>query len=88
MCNVAGCTFCTLMSVFGAFFMFFLGICIKSNYKFVGEWYLPEEGRGSPTDAQISLAASNCFAVGGIYIGFAVMAIGCVCWHGRKAKRM
>ncbi|KAJ9507153.1 hypothetical protein QJQ45_004851 [Haematococcus lacustris] len=36
---------------------------------FVGEWYLPEEGRGSPTDAQISLAASNCFAVGGIYIG-------------------
>ncbi len=29
----AGCTFCTLMSGFGAFFMFFLGICISSGYE-------------------------------------------------------
>ncbi|GFR51655.1 hypothetical protein Agub_g14088 [Astrephomene gubernaculifera] len=72
MCNPAGCTFCTLMSGFGAFFMFFLGICIKNNYEFVGEWYVHEEGRGSPTDDQITKAASSCFITGGVYIAFTV----------------
>ncbi len=44
--------------------------------RFVGEWYHPETGRGSPTAAQIATASANCFAVGGIYIGFTVMASG------------
>lgn len=30
---LAGCTFCALISGFGTFFMFFLGICIKSGYQ-------------------------------------------------------
>jgi hypothetical protein len=29
----AGCTFCAGTSIFGAFFMFLLGILIKNNYQ-------------------------------------------------------
>lgn len=29
----AGCTFCAGTSLFGAFFMFMLGILIKNNYQ-------------------------------------------------------
>lgn len=54
--------------------------------RFVGEWYHPEEGMGAPTPRQIDEASKNCFAVGGIYIGFTVMAIA-LTWHfNRKAK--
>ncbi|MEW5320464.1 MAG: hypothetical protein WDW38_011535 [Sanguina aurantia] len=87
MCNAAGCTFCGMMSAFGAFFMIFLGICIKSNYTYVGDWYVAEVGRGSPTPEQINTASSNCFITGGIYIGFTVMATCCVLYHNNKAKK-
>ncbi|KAG2426513.1 hypothetical protein HXX76_011740 [Chlamydomonas incerta] len=87
MCSPAGCTFCTLISGFGAFFMFFLGICIGNNYEFVGEWYVHEEGRGSPTHEQITTAARNCYITGGIYIAFTVLAAVCVCYQNKKAKR-
>ena len=55
--------------------------------RFIGEWYVHEKGRGSPTDAQISAASRNCFIVGGIYIAFTVAAAVCVCYQNRKAKR-
>lgn len=29
----AGCTFCSMVSAFGTFFMFLLGLLIKNNYK-------------------------------------------------------
>jgi hypothetical protein len=32
-CALAGCTFCSMTSAFGAFFMFLLGILIKNNYQ-------------------------------------------------------
>ena len=41
--------------------------------RFVGEWYVHEEGRGSPTHEQISTASRNCFITGGIYIAFTVL---------------
>lgn len=86
MCNAAGCTFCAMISGFGAFFMFFLGICIKSGYQFVGEWYHPAS-EGAPTNEQTSKASGNCFAVGGIYLGFTLAAIGLTCFFERRAKR-
>ena len=56
--------------------------------RYVGEWYHPEEGRGSPTQDQIDLASGNCFIVMAIYIGFTVMAIACLYWQkSRAAKR-
>ncbi|KAG2485993.1 hypothetical protein HYH03_015315 [Edaphochlamys debaryana] len=85
MCNPVGCTFCALLSGFGAFFMFLLGICISNNYEFVGEWYSPPVG--SPSEAQIKKGATSCFITGGIYIGFTVMAAVCVCYQNKKLKR-
>ncbi|GLC47776.1 hypothetical protein PLESTB_000024500 [Pleodorina starrii] len=67
--------------------MFLLGICISNNYEYVGEWYKPEKGRGSPTPEQITEAAKNCFITGGIYIVFTVLAALCVCYQNKKAKR-
>ncbi len=32
-CSSAGCTFCSMVSAFGTFFMFLLGLLIKNNYK-------------------------------------------------------
>ncbi|GAX74492.1 hypothetical protein CEUSTIGMA_g1941.t1 [Chlamydomonas eustigma] len=87
MCNAAGCTFCAGMSVFGAIFMAILGICIKANYPYVGEWYMPIGDRGSPTQAQIDQASGNCFIVMGIYMGFTVFAILCIWWFNKKASR-
>lgn len=67
--------------------MFLLGILISNNYEFIGDWYVHEKGRGSPTDAQIATASKNCFIVGGIYIAFTAAAAVCVCYQNRKAKR-
>jgi len=67
--------------------MFFLGIMISRNYEFVGEWYTPLSGRGSPTQEQIKEASKNCFVVGAIYIAFTVLASVCVCYQNKKAKR-
>lgn len=33
------------------------------EYRYIGEWYIPEEGRGSPTGDQTQAAANNCFKV-------------------------
>lgn len=55
--------------------------------RFVGEWYHPHEGQGSPTEEQTEAASKNCFAVGGIYLGFTVLAIVLTCYFDRKAKR-
>eukprot|EP00798_Chlamydomonas_sp_ICE-L_P003804 gene3804-13874_t len=82
-----GCTFCSMISIFGACFMFFLGCVIKANYPYVGEWYEPEAGRGSPNELQIATAAKNCFIVMGIYLGFAVFSILCLFYFKSKAKR-
>lgn len=88
MCSVAGCTFCAMMSGFGAFFMFFLGILIRNDYAFIGEWYKPEEGRGTPTEEQIHKASSNCFITGAIYIAFTIGASLLICYYKNKAKRL
>ncbi len=40
--------------------------------RFIGEWYKPEEGRGTPTEEQIHKASSNCFITGAIYIAFTI----------------
>mmetsp|Transcript_12963 Transcript_12963/g.22883 ORF Transcript_12963/g.22883 Transcript_12963/m.22883 type:complete len:101 (+) Transcript_12963:107-409(+) len=94
MCSALGCTFCAFMSAFGTFFMFFIGICIKSGYEFVGEWYTPvrdhetdEPLQGSPTQEQTDKAAQSCFAVGGIYLGFTLLAIALTCYYNRRARR-
>jgi len=72
------------MSAFGAAFMAFLGVCIQHNYKFIGEWYMPEEGRGSPSGDQIKMASDNCFKVVYIYLAFMVFAALCSFRCGRK----
>lgn len=87
MCNVPCCTFCAMVSVFGTFFMFLLGILIKNNYQFIGEWYEPEEGKHAPSEEQISKASTSCFIVGGMYIGFLVFSLASVCFLRMKAKR-
>mmetsp|Transcript_29948 Transcript_29948/g.88842 ORF Transcript_29948/g.88842 Transcript_29948/m.88842 type:complete len:86 (+) Transcript_29948:205-462(+) len=79
MCNPTACTFCALMSIFGAIMMFIVGILVSHNYPYLGEWYEPEEGHELPTDAQIATASTNCFTVMGIYMGFTVLALCCVC---------
>jgi len=79
-----------MISVFGAIFMFIMGVCIKNNYKYVGEWYKPEElpvPRGSPTQAQIDEAAKNCFIVMAMYIGFTCMALACLFFMRSKGRR-
>jgi hypothetical protein len=88
MCNPAGCTFCAVISVFGTFFMFMLGILIQSNYAFIGEWYEPEShAGGAPSQEQIDIGAKNCFIVGAIYLGFVFFSLACVCYQNRKLKR-
>lgn len=88
MCNVAGCTFCAGASAFGAFFLFLLGILIKSNYQHIGEWYEPEPPHHAPTPEQIEKGARSCFITGAIYIGWTVFALGCVCFQNARAKRL
>jgi len=34
------------------------------------------------------VASKNCFIVGGVYIGWVVFALGCVCFQSARAKRM
>jgi len=88
MCNVAGCTFCAGTSIFAAFFMFLLGILIKNNYQYIGEWYEAEPPHHAPTREQIDAGSKSCFTVGAIYIGWAVFALGCVCFQNARAKRL
>ena len=59
----------------------------------MGEWYDKEslvdgvmKYHGAPTKEQISAASKNCFAVGGIYIGWTVFAAFCVVYQRSKAK--
>ncbi|KAI8463007.1 MAG: hypothetical protein J3K34DRAFT_445632 [Monoraphidium minutum] len=86
MCGVAGCSICAGASIFSAFFMFLLGILIKNNYQFIGEWYEKEPPHYAPTEEQISEASRSCFIVGAIYIGWMVLAVGCVCFHSARSK--
>lgn len=87
MCSPAGCTFCAGTSLFGAFFMFMLGILIKNNYQFIGEWYEKEEGHHAPTEEQIEEGSRSCFIVGGIYLGWVVFALFCVCIMSARGRR-
>lgn len=85
--NKTGCTLCAGASIFSAFFMFLLGVLIKSNYQFIGEWYEAElPGHHAPTEDQIAEASRNCFIVGAIYLGWVALAVGCVCFHGARNK--
>jgi hypothetical protein len=54
--------------------------------RFIGEWYEPEPPHHAPTEDQIAKAARSCFIVGGIYLGWMVLAIGCVCFHTARSK--
>ena len=54
--------------------------------RWVGEWYHPVAGQGTPTAEQISKASGNCFIVGAIYVGFTVLAILCVFYQKSRAK--
>lgn len=80
------CTFCAGLSAFGVFFMTMLGVLIRHNYQFIGEWYEPEGGRHAPTLEQQDAASKNCFLVAGIYLAWVVFATGCVCVQNGRAK--
>jgi hypothetical protein len=54
--------------------------------RFIGEWYEKEPPHYAPTEEQIAEASRSCFIVGGIYIGWMVLAIGCVCFHSARSK--
>jgi hypothetical protein len=56
--------------------------------RFIGEWFIPEEGRGSPTKEQTATAARNCFITGGIYIAFTVMVGGPLAGKGAACRRV
>jgi len=80
------CTFCAGLSAFGVVFMTGLGVLIRHNYQFIGEWYEAEPGHGAPTGEQRDAASSNCFLVAGIYLGWVAFATGCVCVQSGRAK--
>jgi len=80
------CTFCAGLSAFGVFFMTLLGVLIRRNYQFIGEWYEPEPGHHAPTLEQQDAASKNCFLVAGIYLGWAAFASLCVCVQNGRAK--
>jgi hypothetical protein len=58
----------------------------KQNKRFIGEWYEPEPPHHAPTEEQIAAAAHSCFVVGGIYLGWVALAIGCVCFHSARSR--
>lgn len=86
MCSPTMCTFCAGLSAFGVFFMTMLGVLIRHNYQFIGEWYEPEPGHHAPTQEQQDAASKNCFLVAGIYLAWVVFATGCVCVQNGRAK--
>lgn len=55
-------------------------------HRFIGEWYEKEPPHEAPTEEQIAEAAQSCFIVGAIYIGWVVLAMGCVCFQGARSK--
>lgn len=54
--------------------------------RYLGEWFHPVDGQGTPTAEQIAEASSNCFTVMGIYIAFSVLALLTLCWQRRGAR--
>lgn len=76
------------MSIFGAFFMGLLGVLIKHNYMYIGEWFEPEvKGSGAPTEEQIESSSTNCFIVMAVYLGFLVLSLASICVLRAKSKR-
>jgi hypothetical protein len=54
--------------------------------RFIGEWYEKEPPHYAPTEDQIAEASRSCFIVGAIYIGWMVLAIGCICFQSARSK--
>ncbi|KAF8072349.1 hypothetical protein HT031_000008 [Scenedesmus sp. PABB004] len=50
--------------------MFLLGVLIKNNYQFIGEWYEKEPPHHAPTAEQVAEGSRSCFIVGGIYLAW------------------
>lgn len=55
--------------------------------RFIGEWYEKEEGHHAPTEDQIEYGSRSCFIVGGIYLGWVVFALFCVCIMNARGRR-
>jgi hypothetical protein len=55
--------------------------------RFIGEWYEKEEGHHAPTEEQIEEGSRSCFIVGGIYLGWVVFALFCVCIMSARGRR-
>lgn len=55
--------------------------------RFIGEWYEKEGNHHAPTEEQIAEGSRSCFIVGGIYLGWVVFALFCVCLMSARGRR-
>jgi len=55
--------------------------------RFIGEWYEKEGNHHAPTEEQIEEGSRSCFIVGGIYLGWVVFALFCVCVMSARGRR-
>eukprot|EP00898_Chlorokybus_atmophyticus_P002786 jgi/Chlat1/3508/Chrsp23S03697 len=84
MCGPLCSICCALTSAFGVVFMASLGYLIKTNYPYVGEWADSEEEK----EHRSAEAASNCFAVAGVYGAFLAISMVSWLWSKRKTSRL
>lgn len=61
---------------------------LHTTHRFIGEWYERELPHHAPTEEQIALGAKNCFIVAGVYFGWVVFALGCVCVMNARGSRL
>lgn len=65
-----------------------LVVCSRpATCRFIGEWYEKEGPHHAPTEEQIAEGSRSCFIVGGIYLGWVVFALFCVCVMGARGRR-
>lgn len=66
-----------------------MNICTLASAlrRFIGEWYEKEGNHHAPTEEQIAEGSRSCFICGGIYLGWVVFALFCVCIMSARGRR-